>query len=495
MRSILLTTMVLPQVKFSQLFINNEFVNSSTGKTFKTINPTTEEVICEVQEPSDADINKAVAAAKAAFKRGSPWRTMDASARGHLLYKLADLIEKNADYIARLEALDNGKAVSSALDDVGFAVQMTRYYAGLADKINGKVIPADGNVVTFTRSEPAGVVLGITPWNYPFFLAMLKVAPSLCAGCTIVLKPAEQTPLSAIYLGSLVCEAGFPPGVVNILPGYGETTGASLCVHPDIRVISFTGSTEVGQLIMKAASTNIKHVKLELGGKSPLIIFADADFEAAAQTAHEATMVNHGQCCVAGTRIFVESSIYDKMVNRLKELAEARKVGDPFAGDTIQGPQVDDVQFKRVMSYIESGKKEGARLVTGGSRLGQKGYFIQPTVFADVTDEMTIAKEEIFGPVQSVLRFKTVDEVIDRANATHYGLGAGVFTSDMDKAMRVAQAVEAGSFWINCYNLVGAQVPFGGYKMSGVGKELGEEGVKCYLQTKVITMPISQKNS
>ncbi|KAA0184695.1 Retinal dehydrogenase 1 [Fasciolopsis buskii] len=475
--------MSLPEVKYTQLFINNEYVNSSSGKTFKTINPTTEEVICAVQEPSDADINKAVAAAKTAFKRGSPWRTMDASARGHLLYKLADLIEKNADYIARLEALDNGKTVNSAMGDVGFAAQMTRYYAGLADKIDGKVIPADGPVVTFTRSEPAGVVLGITPWNYPFFLALLKVAPSLCAGCTIILKPAEQAPLR------------FPPGVVNILPGYGETTGASLCVHPDIRVISFTGSTEVGQLIMKAASTNVKHVKLELGGKSPLIIFADADFEAAAQTAHEATMVNHGQCCVAGTRIFVESPIYDKMVNRLKELAEARKVGNPFAGDTIQGPQVDEVQFKRVLSYIESGKKEGARLVTGGSRHGQKGYFIQPTVFADVTDDMTIAKEEIFGPVQSVLRFNTLDEVIDRANATHYGLGAGVFTSDMDKAMRLAQAIEAGSFWINCYNLVAAQVPFGGYKMSGIGKELGEEGVKCYLQTKVISMPISQKNS
>ncbi|VDP75323.1 unnamed protein product [Echinostoma caproni] len=428
-----------PEVKFTQLFINNEYVNSSTGKKFKTINPTTEEVICEVHEPSDADINKAVAAAKAAFRRGSAWRTMDASARGRLLYKLADLIEKNADYIARLEALDNGKAVHSALGDVGFAVQVTRYYAGYADKINGKLLPADGPVVTFTRQEPAGVVVGITPWNYPFFLGVLKLAPSLCAGCTLVLKPAEQTPLSTIYLGSLVREAG---------------------------------DTEVGQLIMKAAASNVKHVKLELGGKSPLIIFADADFEAAAQAAHEATMVNHGQCCVAGSRTFVEGPIYDKMVQRLKELAEARKVGDPFAGDTVQGPQVDDVQFKRVMSYIESGKKEGARLVTGGDRIGQKGYFIRPTVFADVTDEMTIAKEEIFGPVQSILRFDTFEEVVERANATHYGLGAGVFTSDMDKAMRLSQVIEAGSFWINCYNLAAAQTPFGGYKMSGIGKEL-----------------------
>ncbi|VDP87301.1 unnamed protein product, partial [Echinostoma caproni] len=441
---------------------NNEYVNSSTGKKFKTINPTTEEVICEVHEPSDADINKAVAAAKAAFRRGSAWRTMDASARGRLLYKLADLIEKNADYIARLDALDNGKAVHSAMGDVQFAINITRYYAGYADKISGKLLPADGPVVSFTRPEPAGVTVGIIPWNYPFLLAIIKLAPCLCAGCTLILKPAEQAPLSTIYLG-------FPPGVVNILPGYGETTGAPLCVHPDVRVISFTGSTEVGQLIMKAAASNVKHVKLELGGKSPLIIFADADckssIEAAAQTAHEATMTNHGQCCVAGSRTFVEGPIYDKMVQRLKELAESRKVGDPFAEDTVQGPQVDDVQFKRVMSYIESGKKEGARLVTGGARVGHKGYFIQPTVFADVTDEMTIAKEEIFGPVQSILRFDTFEEVVERANATHYGLGAGVFTSDMDKAMRLSQVIEAGTFW--CVRL-----PFGGYKMSGIGKDL-----------------------
>ncbi|TGZ74088.1 hypothetical protein CRM22_001133 [Opisthorchis felineus] len=484
-----------PEVRFTQLFINNEFVNSVSGKTFPTINPATEEVICHVQEGDVEDVKKAVAAAKAAFRRDTPWRTMDASKRGLLLCKLASLIARDAEYISKLEALDNGKAVSSALGDTQFAVDVLRYFAGYADKIHGKNLPVDGNMISFTRREPAGVVAGIVPWNYPFFLAVLKLAPALAAGCTIVLKPAEQTPLSGIFLGSLVREAGLPPGVVNIIPGYGETAGAALSQHPDVRVISFTGSTEVGQLIMKAAATNIKHVKLELGGKSPLIIFADADLDKAALVAHEATMVNHGQCCVAGTRIFVEAPIYEKMVHKLKELAEARKVGDPFAPDTVQGPQIDEVQFNKIMSYIESGKKQGARLVTGGCRLGNKGYFIQPTVFADVTDEMSIAKEEIFGPVQSILKFETIDEVIERANSGIYGLGAGVYTSDMDKAMRVAQTCEAGSFWINCYNVLYPQAPFGGYKMSGIGRELGKYGLECYLQTKVISMPISLKNS
>ncbi|KAF5403025.1 Aldehyde dehydrogenase mitochondrial [Paragonimus heterotremus] len=484
-----------PEVKYTQLFINNEFVDSVSGKTFPTVNPTTEEVICHVQQAEEADVKRAVEAAKVAFRRDSPWRTMDASARGLLLYKLADALEKNANHIAGLDALDNGKAFTSALGDIMFSVNVTRYYAGYADKIHGKQLPADGDVVSFTRREPAGVVAGIIPWNYPAFLCVQKMVAILAAGCTVVLKPAEQTPLSALYIGSLVREVGFPPGVVNILPGYGETAGAPLCLHPDVRVISFTGSTEVGQIIMRAAASNIKHVKLELGGKSPLIIFADADFEKAAAVAHEATMVNHGQCCVAATRIFVQAPIYDKMVQKLKQLAEARKVGDPFDEETIQGPQVDDVQFEKVMSYIEAGKKQGARLVTGGCRIGNKGYFVQPTVFADVTDEMSIAKEEIFGPVQSILRFETVDEVIDRANSGIYGLGAGVFTSDMEKAMRVAQACQAGSFWINCYNICSPQAPFGGYKMSGLGKELGKEGLDCYLQTKVITLPISLKNS
>ncbi|CAH8858554.1 unnamed protein product [Trichobilharzia szidati] len=491
----MVTTYQLPEVKYTQLFINNEFVDSVSKKTFPTINPTNEQVICHVQEADKNDVNKAVESAKKAFQLGSKWRTMDASQRGLLLYKLADLIEKNADYISRLDAMDNGKAVESARIDVLFSVQVARYYAGCADKIHGKQLPVDGNMVTFTRREPLGVVACITPWNYPFVICVIKIAPCLCAGCTVVLKPAEQTPLSALYLAELTKEAGFPPGVVNVICGYGETTGEALTHHPDVRAISFTGSTEVGQLIMKAAATNIKHVKLELGGKSPLIIFADADIEKAAEIAHEATMVNHGQCCVAGTRIFVQAPIYEQMVERLKKLAENRKVGDPFKSDTIQGPQIDDVQFKKVMSYIEKGKAEGARLVTGGNRIGQKGYFIQPTVFADVKDEMCIAKDEIFGPVQCILKFDTLEEVIERANATHYGLGGGVLTSDMDKAMRVAEGLEAGSVWINCYNTAHPQAPFGGFKMSGIGRELGKEAIDCYVQTKTIMMPISMKNS
>ncbi|TNN21038.1 Aldehyde dehydrogenase X isoform 2 [Schistosoma japonicum] len=485
----------LPEVKYTQLFINNEFVDSKSRKTFPTVNPSTEEVICHVQEADENDVNRAVEAAKVAFKIGSKWRTMDASERGVLLYKLANLIEKNAEYIACLDAMDNGKAVESALGDVFFAAQITRYYAGYADKIHGKQLPVDGNMVTFTRREPLGVVACITPWNYPFALSIIKITPCLCAGCTVVLKPAEQTPLSALYLAALFKEAGFPPGVFNVICGYGETTGEALTHHPDVRAISFTGSTEVGQVIMKAAASSIKHVKLELGGKSPLIIFADADIEKAAEVAHEATMVNHGQCCVAGTRLFVQAPIYNQMVERMKKLAEQRKVGDPFVSGTVQGPQIDNIQFDKIMSYIEKGKAQGARLVTGGCRIGDKGYFIQPTVFADVSDEMCIAKEEIFGPVQSILKFDTLEEVIERANATHYGLGAGVFTSDMDKAMRVAQCVEAGSFWINSYNTVCPQAPFGGFKMSGIGREFGKEALDGYLQTKVISMPISIKNS
>ncbi|CAH8543727.1 unnamed protein product [Heterobilharzia americana] len=459
------TTYSLPEVKYTQLFIDNEFIDSQSKKTFPTINPTNEQVICHVQEADQSDVNRAVMAAKIAFRRGSRWRTMDASERGCLLYKLADLIEKHADYIARLDAMDNA-----------------RYYAGYADKIHGKQLPVDGNMISFTRREPLGVVACITPWNYPFVLCVIKIAPCLCAGCTIVLKPAEQTPLSALFLGGLIKEAGFPPGVVNIICGFGEITGEALTHHPDVRAISFTGSTEVGQLIMKAAATNIKHVTLELGGKSPLIIFADADIEKAAEVAHEATMVNHGQCCVAGSRVFVQAAIYEEMVDRLKKLAENRKVGDPFVSDTIQGPQVDKYNSTELCRTLRKGRWKVLDWLREDVELVQR-------------DEMCIAREEIFGPVQCILKFETLEEVIERANATHYGLGGGVFTRDMDKAMRVAQCVEAGSFWINSYNVVYAQAPFGGFKMSGIGREFGKEAIDGYLQTKVISMPISIKNS
>ncbi|VDD82042.1 unnamed protein product [Mesocestoides corti] len=484
-----------PEVKFTQLFINNEFVNNKVGQTFEVEDPSTQKTICRVQEGDPADIDLAVKAAARAFEIDSTWRTMDASKRGRLLYELADLIEQNADYIARLEALDVGKPVRDARGDVEFAVKLTRYFAGYADKLHGKVIPVDGNSVCWTRHEPVGVVGIITPWNYPFLLVVLKIAGALCAGCTVVVKPAEFTPLSAIFLASLIHQVGFPPGVVNIVPGFGVTAGAALARHPLVDAISFTGSTVVGKVVEQTAAETTKRIALELGGKSALIIFADADFVKAAQTAHYYAMVNAGQCCIAATRTFVQDEIYDRMVQRLKELAEERRVGDPFDAATIQGTQVNKIQFDRVMKYIEVGKKEGARLVTGGERVGDRGYFIQPTVFADVTDDMTIAREEIFGPVQSILRFSTLEEVIRRANSSDYGLGGGVFTSDMDKAMRVAQSLRTGSVWINSYLVWNAASPFGGMKRSGVGREMSKYHLEHLTEVKMISMPISLKNS
>ncbi|BHF57099.1 hypothetical protein SprV_0100004000 [Sparganum proliferum] len=487
--------MARPAVKFTQLFINNEYVNSSSGKTFETIDPSTEGVICHVQEGDAADIDKAVKAAKKAFALNSPWRTMNASERGRLLLVLADLIEENSDYIASLESMDNGKPHDAACADVRFGVNIARYFAGYADKIHGKVIPADGNVVCWTRHEPVGVVGAIIPWNFPFQLAVLKIAPAVACGCTIVLKPAEQTPLTAIFLGSLVKQAGFPPGVINIVPGFGETAGAALVNHPDANCIAFTGSTAVGKLIMQTAAVHTKRVSLELGGKSPLIICDDADFDKATKCAFENVMFNAGQVCLAPTRTFVQAGIYDKFVERMKEMALTRKVGDPFDKSSVQGPQVSQTQFDTVMKYIECGKKEGARLVTGGARLGEKGYFIQPTVFADVTDDMRIAREEIFGPVQCVLKFNTFEEAIERANNTTYGLGAGIFTTDMDKAMRASQALQAGTVWINSYLDLSAPCSFGGFKCSGIGREMGKYNLEHFLEVKTISMPVSVKNS
>ena len=485
-----------PVVKFTKIFINNEWRNSKSGKTFPTIDPSTGEAIANIQEGDKADIDDAVAAAKAAFKRGSAWRTMDASQRGQLLFKLASLIERDAEYLQALDTLDNGKPYTTAAFDVMMSAQTIKYYAGWADKIHGKTIPADGNVFTYTRIEPVGVVGQIIPWNYPLLMAAWKVGVVLATGNTTILKPAEQTPLSALYLAALVLEAGFPPGVVNVVPGYGHTAGAALSNHKDVGKIAFTGSTEVGRLIMKAAAeSNLKKVTLELGGKSPLVIFPDCDLEAAVVTAHEFVFINHGQCCCAATRTFVHEDIYDEFVKKCKEMAMKRVVGDPFTATTQQGPQIDNQQFNKILEMIESGKKEGAKLECGGSRWGDKGFFIQPTVFSNVTDNMTIAREEIFGPVQQILKFKTMDEVLDRCNNTSYGLAAAVFTSDIDKAHIFTQGVEAGSVWVNCYMPLTVQSPFGGYKQSGIGRELGEDGIHEYCEIKTVAFKISQKNS
>ena len=409
-------------VSATKLLINNRWIASESGKTFATINPSTGEEIRQIAEADAADVEKAVKAARAAFEHG-PWRKMAASQRGTLLHRLADLIENSADELARIESLDNGKPVSVAKAvDVAATVACYRYFAGWADKIQGNTIPIDGDYFCYTRHEPVGVVGQIIPWNFPMLMQAWKLAPVLATGNTVVMKPAEQTPLSALRIGELIVEAGFPEGVVNLLPGFGPTAGAAIARHMDVDKVAFTGSTEVGHLIMEAAAkSNLKRVTLELSGKSPNIVFADVDLDEAVEGAHFGLFFNHGQCCCAGSRVFVEEKIYDKFVEK-----------------TEQGPQVDQSQFDKVMGYIESGRNEGAKLVCGGDRVGDRGYFIQPTVFADVQDNMKIAKEEIFGPVMSVIPFKNVDEVVARANRTDYGLAAAVWTRDIKKAHEIA---------------------------------------------------------
>ena len=474
----------LPELK---LLIGNRWVAAESGRTFATINPSTGEAICQVAEADAVDVDAAVHAAREAFEHG-PWRTMNASARGRLLYRLADLIEANAEGLAQLEALDNGKPVSVARAvDVAKAVACYRYFAGWADKVHGKTIPIDGDFLCYTRHEPIGVVGQIIPWNFPMLMMAWKLAPALATGNTVVLKPAEQTPLSALRIGELILEAGFPAGVVNILPGFGPTAGAALASHMDVDKVAFTGSTEVGHLIMEAAArSNLKPVTLELGGKSPNIVFADADLDEAVEGAHMGLFANQGQSCCAGSRVFVERSIYDAFVEKSVARARGRVVGDPFDPRTELGPLVDQSQFDKVMGYIESGRSDGATLACGGDRIGDRGYFLRPTVFADVRDEMKIAREEIFGPVMSILPFHGVDEAVNRANGTPFGLAAAVWTRDIKKALAVSNGVRAGTVWINCYNVLDTRAPFGGFKQSGIGRELGEYGLQQYTQVKSV---------
>jgi aldehyde dehydrogenase (NAD+) len=475
----------------TKLLINNCWVPSESGKTFATVNPSTGEEICQVAEADAADVDKAVLAARAAFEQG-PWKKMRASERGRLLHRLADLIEQNADALARLESMDNGKPLSIAKAvDVAKTVACYRYFAGWADKVQGKTIPIDGDFFCYTRHEPIGVVGQIIPWNYPMLMQAWKLAPALATGNTVVMKPAEQTPLSALRIGELIVEAGFPEGVVNLLPGFGHTAGAAIARHMDIDKVAFTGSTEVGRLIMEAAArSNLKRITLELGGKSPNIIFEDVDLDEAVEGAHLGLFVNQGQSCCAGSRVFVEEKIYDEFVEKSIARALKRKVGDPLDPRTDQGPQVSQSQFDRVMGYIEAGKSEGATLACGGERVGDRGYFVQPTVFSGVQDDMKIAREEIFGPVMSVIPFKDVDEVIKRANCTTYGLAAGVWTRDIKKAHAVANGVRAGTVWVNCYHVLDTRAPFGGFKQSGIGRELGEYGLQQYTEVKTVTVKL-----
>jgi aldehyde dehydrogenase (NAD+) len=475
----------------TKLLINNKWVNSKSGKTFATINPATAKEIAQVAEADAADVDEAVKAARQAFEKG-PWRKMSAAERGRLMHKVADLFEKHADELAELETLDNGKPLTmSKAADVPLAVGCYRYYAGWADKVQGKTIPIAGDYFCYTRHEPVGVVGSIIAWNFPLVLMAWKLGPALATGNTVVLKPAEQTPLSALRAGELFLEAGFPPGVVNIVPGMGPTAGAALAGHMDVDKVAFTGSTEVGKLIMQAAAkSNLKGVTLELGGKSPNIIFADADMDAAIEGAHFALFFNKGEVCCAGSRTFVEEKVYDEFVERSVARAKTRTVGDPFDPTVEQGPQVSDEQFSRVMGYIDTGKKEGARLMCGGGRVGSSGYYIEPTVFADVKDNMAIAQDEIFGPVMSIIKFKDLDEVVDRSNRTQYGLAAAVWTRDISKALAISNSVRAGTVWVNCFDVFDPAAPFGGFKQSGIGRELGEYGLQQYTEVKTVTVKL-----
>ncbi|XP_056135223.1 retinal dehydrogenase 2 [Lampris incognitus] len=486
-----------PQITYTQLFINNEWQDSVNGKAFPVYNPATGEQICEVQEAEKADVDKAVQAARLAFSFGSVWRRMDASERGRLLSKLADLVERDSLYLATVESLDSGKPFLPTLFvDLQGTIKTLRYFAGYADKIHGTSIPMDGDYLTFTRYEPIGVCGQIIPWNFPLMMTAWKLGPALACGNTVVLKPAEQTPLTCLYMGALIKEAGFPPGVINILPGFGPTAGAAIASHMGIDKVAFTGSTEVGKLIQEAAGkSNLKRVTLELGGKNPNIIFADADMDLAVEQAHQGVFFNAGQCCTAGSRIFVEEPIYEEFVRRSVERAKRRRVGSPFDPTTEQGPQISQEQQSRVLEFIQSGISEGAKLECGGKALGLKGFFIEPTVFSNVRDDMRIAKEEIFGPVQQIMKFKTIEEVIERANNTDYGLVAAVFTNDFNKAITISTAMQAGTVWINCFNALSTQCPFGGYKMSGNGRELGESGLREYSEVKTITMKMVAKSS
>jgi acyl-CoA reductase-like NAD-dependent aldehyde dehydrogenase len=474
-----------------KLFINGEFVESVSGKTFETVNPATGEVLAVVSEAQKEDVDRAVQAARKAFDEGK-WSKLSGAKRSLLLYRLADLMEQHKEELAQLDTLDNGKPIRESLNaDVPLAIEHFRYYAGWATKIVGQTIPVSGNFFNYTRHEPVGVVGQIIPWNFPLLMAAWKLGAALATGCTVVLKPAEQTPLSALYLAGLIQEVGFPEGVVNVIPGFGETAGAPLVEHPQVDKIAFTGSTEVGKLIMRQAAGTLKRVTLELGGKSPNIILPDADMSRAIPGAFSGIMFNQGQVCCAGSRLFIQKKAYDNVVADLASMASKIRQGQGLDETTEMGPLVSDEQQDRVLRYIDSGLNEGAELVTGGNRPFDRGYFVAPTIFANVKDEMTIAREEIFGPVVAAMPFEDLDDVIRRANDSEYGLAAGLWTENVRNAHYVASKLKAGTVWVNCYNAFDAAAPFGGYKQSGIGREMGSYALNNYTEVKDVWINLS----
>ena len=474
------------KIKPGKLFINGRWVDSVSGKAFDTLNPATEKVITSVAEGDSADIDLAVAAAREAFENG-PWKKTDARDRGRILLKIAGLIERNKDELALLDTLDNGKPINETTNaDIPLVIDCFLYYAGWADKIHGETIPVRGDFFNYTLREPVGVVGQIIPWNFPLLMAAWKIAPALACGNTIVLKPAEQTPLSALRLGEICQEAGLPDGVLNIVTGYGPTAGAALAEHMDVDKIAFTGGSATGRIIMQAASKNLKRISLELGGKSPNIVFADSDIDSAVDGAMTGIFFNQGEVCCAGSRLFIEKSIHEEFIDKLSNKAANMRVGNPEDTGTQMGAQVSKEQFDKILGYIETGKQEGAKLVTGGERCGERGYFIKPTIFDAVDNNMRIAKEEIFGPVVSAITFDDVDEVVRQGNLSVYGLAAAVWTKDIKKAHRLARDLKAGTIWINTYNAFDAASPFGGFKQSGFGRELGVHALELYTHVKSV---------
>lgn len=467
-----------------KLFINGKWEDSASGKTFESVNPATGEKLAVISEAGAEDVDRAVSAARFAFDEG-PWSKISAASRSRLIYKLADLMEENKEELAQLDTLDNGKPIrETTAADVPLAIEHFRYYAGWSTKIVGQTIPVQGDFFTYTRHEPTGVVGQIIPWNFPLLMAAWKLGAALATGCTVILKPAEQTPLSALYLAQLAAEAGFPEGVFNVVTGYGET-GSALVKHPKINKIAFTGSTDVGKSIMSESSNTLKRVTLELGGKSPNIILPDADMSQAIPGAMNGIMMNQGEVCSAGSRLFVQKKSFDNVMADLVSHSKKIKQGAGMNEGTQMGPLVSKEQQDRVVNYINKGKEEGAELLTGGNHT-DKGYFVEPTVFADVDDNMSIAKEEIFGPVVSAMPFEDLDEVIDRANNSNYGLAAGLWTENVKNAHYVANRLRAGTVWVNCYNVFDAAAPFGGYKESGFGREMGSYALNNYTEVKTV---------